>query len=98
MSQPHDVLVVLSHERKYPLHANALARNSVLFANILTEPNAAKLSNKAKSAGIKIRWQVELVEMESEKYPAGRLELVVSIAHFRSNCRLVLMMMTLSRN
>lgn len=78
MSQPHDVLVVLSHERKYPLHANALARNSVFFANILTEPNAAKLSNKAKAAGIKTRWQVELVEMESDRYPAGRLELIVS--------------------
>ncbi|KAF2438433.1 hypothetical protein P171DRAFT_398398 [Karstenula rhodostoma CBS 690.94] len=76
MNQPHDVQVVLSHDRKYPFHASTLARSSVFFASMLTEPSAARLSTKAKNAGITKRWLVELVEMPSTQYPAGQLELV----------------------
>ncbi|KAF1970952.1 hypothetical protein BU23DRAFT_537123 [Bimuria novae-zelandiae CBS 107.79] len=75
MNQPHDVQVVLSHDRKYPFHASTLARNSIFFAKLLTEPQAAKLSTKAKAAGM-ARWLVELVEMNSTKHPAGQLALV----------------------
>lgn len=78
MNQAHDVQVVLKHDQKYSFHANSLARSSILFAELLTEPNAAKLSNRAKSAGIKTRWMVELVELATDKYPAGKLALVVS--------------------
>ena len=79
MSQPHDVLVVLRHDRKYPFHASVLARNSIFFSNLLTEPNAAKLNSKAKSAGIMTRWLVELVEMPTGNHPAGQMDLVVSV-------------------
>jgi hypothetical protein len=78
MNQPHDVQVVLSHDRQYTFHASVLARNSVFFADHLTERNAARLSNKAKNAGITKRWIVELVEMPSDQHPAGQLDLIVS--------------------
>ncbi|KAJ4356767.1 phospholipid-translocating ATPase rsb1 [Didymosphaeria variabile] len=76
MNQPHDVQIVLSHDRKYPFHASTLARSSVLFADMLTEPSAARLSTKAKYVGISRRWVVELVEMPTAQYPAGQLELI----------------------
>lgn len=82
MNQPHDVQVVLSRDRKYPFHANTLARSSVFFANMLTEPSAARLSTRAKNAGITKRWLVELVEMPCLQYPAGQLELIVSLPDF----------------
>lgn len=80
MNQPHDVQIVLSHDRKYPFHASTLGRSSIFFANLLTEPNAARLNAKAKYVGINTRWLLELVEMPTAKHPAGRLELVVSLA------------------
>lgn len=80
MNQPEDVEVVLAHDRHYKFHASVLARNSTLFAGILTEPYAVKLSNKAKNAGIKTRWMIELTALPSSENPAGRLELVVSSA------------------
>ena len=78
MNQPQDVQIVLSHDRKYQFHASTLARSSIFFANLLTEPNAARLNAKAKSAGINTRWMVELTSMACDKYPAGELELIVS--------------------
>ncbi|KAF2793979.1 hypothetical protein K505DRAFT_243134 [Melanomma pulvis-pyrius CBS 109.77] len=76
MNQPEDVEVVLAHDRHYKFHANVLARNSTLFAGILTEPYAVKLSNKAKNAGITTRWMIELTTLPSSENPAGKLELV----------------------
>lgn len=78
MNQAEDVEVVLAHKRRYKFHSGTLARNSTLFARMLTEPNAAKMSNKARSAGIKIRWMVQLTKLPCTQYPAGLLELVVS--------------------
>ncbi|KAJ4290548.1 phospholipid-translocating ATPase rsb1 [Kalmusia sp. IMI 367209] len=76
MNQAHDVSVVLDHEHKYSFHSGTLARSSTLFAELFTEPNAAKLSLRARQAGIKTRWLVELKEMPSVDHPAGRLDLV----------------------
>ncbi|KAH7378264.1 hypothetical protein BKA66DRAFT_421489 [Pyrenochaeta sp. MPI-SDFR-AT-0127] len=76
MNQAEDVEVILGHERRYKFHSGTLARSSTLFADMLTEPNAAKLSSRAKNAGIKIRWMIELTRLPSEQYPAGCLELV----------------------
>ena len=78
MNQAEDVEVILGHKRRYKFHSGTLARSSTLFADMLTEPNAAKLSNRARSAGIKIRWMIELTRLPCEQYPAGCLELVVS--------------------
>lgn len=83
MNQPHDVEVVLSRDRKYPFHASTLARSSVLFASLLTEQSAVRLSSKAKAAGVAKRWLFELVEMPSAQYPAGQLELIVSCLNTR---------------
>jgi hypothetical protein len=77
MNQAEDVEVILGHKRHYRFHSGTLARNSTLFAEMLTEPNAAKLSNRARSAGIKIRWMIELTRLPSDQYPAGTLDLVV---------------------
>ncbi|KAL5386915.1 hypothetical protein DPSP01_003931 [Paraphaeosphaeria sporulosa] len=76
MNQPHDVEIILSHDRKYPFHASTLARSSVFFASMLTETSAARLSTKAKNAGVTKRWLIELIEMPSAQYPAGQLELI----------------------
>jgi hypothetical protein len=77
MNQAEDVEVILGHKRRYKFHSGTLARNSTFFADLLTEPNAAKLSNRARSAGVKIRWMIELTSLPSEACPAGCLELVV---------------------
>ncbi|KAF2028291.1 hypothetical protein EK21DRAFT_114059 [Setomelanomma holmii] len=76
MNQAEDVEVILGHQRRYKFHSGTLARNSTLFADMLTEPNAVKLSNRARGAGIKIRWMIELTRLPSESNPAGCLELV----------------------
>ncbi|CAN9355727.1 unnamed protein product [Alternaria alternata] len=76
MNQAEDVEVILGHKRRYKFHSGTLARNSTLFADMLTEPNAAKLNNRARNAGIKTRWMIELKELPSEQQPAGRLGLV----------------------
>jgi hypothetical protein len=80
MNQAEDVVVVLAHDRHYKFHSGTLARNSTLLAEMLTKPNAVKLSNKAKSAGIVVNWMIELQDLPCDEYPAGRLGLVVSIA------------------
>jgi hypothetical protein len=77
MNQAEDVEVILGHKCRYRFHSGTLARNSTLFAEMLTEPNAVKLSNRARNAGIKIRWMIELARLPSEQYPAGILQLVV---------------------
>tara|TARA_R110002003_G_scaffold104_19_gene8334 strand:+ start:16032 stop:16415 length:384 start_codon:yes stop_codon:yes gene_type:complete len=79
MNQAEDVEVILGHKRRYKFHSGTLARNSTLFADMLTEPNAAKLSNRARNAGIKVRWMIELTKLPSQGDPAGRLELVVCV-------------------
>jgi hypothetical protein len=83
MNQAEDVEIVLGYERRYKFHSGTLARNSTLFADMLTEPNAVKMSNKAKNAGIKIRWMIELTRLPSEQYPAGTLELLVRLGASR---------------
>lgn len=86
MNQAEDVEVILAHDRRYKFHSGTLARNSTFFADLLIEPLAAKLSSKAKNAGIKIKWMVELTGMPTDQRPAGVLELVVSspILHYAS--------------
>jgi hypothetical protein len=79
MNQAEDVEIVLSHRRRYKFHSGTLARNSTWFADNLSESNAARLNGRAKSAGIKIRWMVHLVELPSQHNPAGVLALVVCI-------------------
>jgi hypothetical protein len=78
MNQAEDVGIVLGHKNYYKFHSGTLIRNSTLLAGMLTEPNAVKLSGRAKEAGITIRWMVELANLPCDEYPAGRLELVVS--------------------
>ena len=78
MNQAEDVEVIIGHKRRYKFHSGTLARNSTFFADMLTEPNAAKLSNRARNAGIKIRWMIELKGLPTKQCPAGCLELVVS--------------------
>ena len=79
MNQAEDVEIVLGYERHYKFHSGTLARNSPLFADMLTELNAAHLSSRARNAGIKIRWMIELTCLPCDKYPAGRFELIVSL-------------------
>lgn len=78
MNQPEDVEVILSPEKRYQFHSSVLARNSDLFKSLLTERNAAKLCKRARNAGIKVRWMIELTKLPDDQDPAGRLELVVS--------------------
>ena len=85
MNQAEDVEVVLAHDRRYKFHSGTLARNSTLLADLLIEPSATKLSNRAKNAGIKIRWMIELKELPSDKHPAGILDLVVSLRNLEPN-------------
>jgi hypothetical protein len=77
MNQAEDVEVILGRQRRYKFHSGTLARNSTLFAGMLSERNAAKLNSRARSAGIKIRWVIELTRLPDQHYPAGCLELVV---------------------
>ncbi|KAF1848640.1 uncharacterized protein K460DRAFT_334981 [Cucurbitaria berberidis CBS 394.84] len=76
MNQAEDVEVILGRERRYKFHSGTLARSSTLFADMLTEPNAAKLNSRARNAGIKVRWMIELTRLPCSQYPAGCLELV----------------------
>lgn len=77
MDQDEDVEIVLGHKRRYKFHSGTLARNSTLFAEMLTESQAVQLNGQAKSAGIKIKWLVELTHLPSDAFPAGNLQLVV---------------------
>lgn len=77
MNQAEDVEIILGHKRRYKFHSGTLARNSTLFAEMLSERNAARLNNRAKNAGVKIRWMIELSRLPDEEYPAGWLDLVV---------------------
>jgi hypothetical protein len=77
MNQDEDVEIVLGHKRRYKFHSGTLARNSTLFAEMLTEPKAASLSGEAKRAGIRLKWMIELTHLPSENFPAGVLQLVV---------------------
>lgn len=55
-----DVLIIISPEQQYHLHANTLRSQSELFRNLLTPDTAARLSAKARKAGVQLRWRVEL--------------------------------------
>lgn len=94
MNQAEDVEIILGHKRRYKFHSGTLARNSTLFAEMLSERNAAKLNSRARSAGIKIRWMIELTRLPDEEFPAGCLELVVrkvkagGLRHLESTRRL----------
>ncbi|KAF2748232.1 hypothetical protein M011DRAFT_525878 [Sporormia fimetaria CBS 119925] len=78
MDQPEDVEVILTDDRRYHFHSSVLARNSSLLASLLTEQTAAKLGPKAKTAGVKIRWMIELKKNPHDVDLTGRawLELV----------------------
>ncbi|KAF2276507.1 uncharacterized protein EI97DRAFT_377350 [Westerdykella ornata] len=77
MNQPEDVEVILTYDRRYVFHSSVLARCSTFLASLLTERTAATLSSKARNAGIKLRWMLELTQAPDEDHPAGQLELVV---------------------
>ena len=79
MNQAEDVEVILGHKRRYQFHSGTLARSSTLLADMLTESKAVKLKKRAKSAGIKVRWMIELTRLPCDEYPAGCLELVVRL-------------------
>jgi hypothetical protein len=85
MNQPEDVEVIMDRKHRYKFHSGTLARNSTLLADMLTEPNAAKLNNRAKSASVTIRWMIQLAQLPCDRYPGGRLELVVSFVVAWSN-------------
>ena len=55
-----DVLVVLSPNRTYNLHATMLRHSSNFFAGLIREETGAKLSSKAKNSGVKTRFYIEL--------------------------------------
>ncbi|KAF2729805.1 hypothetical protein EJ04DRAFT_587753 [Polyplosphaeria fusca] len=73
MDQPEDVQVILSPNHKYKLHSGVLTRNSTLFADLLNERHGAQLSTRAKTAGVKTRWMIELQELQSDEFPGGKL-------------------------
>lgn len=77
MDQAEDVEVILGHRRRYKFHSGTLARNSTLFAEFLSERKAVQLNSRARNAGIKIRWMIEMDRLPDELNPAGRLRLVV---------------------
>jgi hypothetical protein len=77
MNQAEDVEVILAHNRQYKFHSGTLARSSKLLSGMLTEQNAARLCTKAKNAGVRTRWMIELKSLPSTLYPAGQLGLVV---------------------
>jgi len=79
MNQVEDVEIGLGHNRRYKFHSGTLARNSTLFADMLTEANAAKLNSRARYAGVSVRWLIELIRLPDDEYPAGRLALVVRL-------------------
>ncbi|KAF2197990.1 hypothetical protein GQ43DRAFT_474960 [Delitschia confertaspora ATCC 74209] len=74
--EPEDVEISLGVGRRYKLHSGVLARNSTLFAEFLTEANAAKLAPRAKSAGVTTRRMIELQKLPSDDNPAGKLGVV----------------------
>jgi len=78
MDSPPDVQIMLSSNLTLNLHANTLARCSGFFKEHLTERHAAKLNNKAKKGGVRIRWMFEL-EKPTDEHPMGFLKKVVSI-------------------
>ncbi|KAH8696964.1 hypothetical protein GQ44DRAFT_788189 [Phaeosphaeriaceae sp. PMI808] len=76
MDQAEDVEIILTSDRRYKFHSGTLARNSTMFAGMLTEQNGAKLNSKATLMGIKVRWMIQLTRLPSEHFPGGSLELV----------------------
>lgn len=82
MNHVEDVEIVLTHDKRFKFHSATLIRNSTKLASMLTEQNAAKLSNKARNAGIRVKWLVELKKEPDQTHPAGLLDLVVSILKF----------------
>ena len=56
-----------------------LLSQRTIIAGMLTEQNAAKLSNRARNANVHTRWMVELKHLPDREHPAGLMGLVVSI-------------------
>ena len=77
MSQmPADVEIVFTNKQQYKLHSHVLTRHSTRFSEWLTEANAAKLSSKAKTAKVAIKWRLMLTKPPTENNP-GVLSLMV---------------------
>ena len=55
-----DVLVTLTPFKEFQLHSNVLRRLSSTFADLLNEGIAAKLTAKAITAGVVIRYGLQL--------------------------------------
>ncbi|KAF2113962.1 hypothetical protein BDV96DRAFT_600711 [Lophiotrema nucula] len=73
---PEDVEIILAHDRKYKFHAAQLARGSTFFSDMLSAQNAKRLGKKAEFAGINTKWVVKLTERDTDRNPAGKLELL----------------------
>ena len=70
------VAVVITKERVYHLHQWVLRRFSPVFAGLLADGYAAKLSDEARSHGASIRFRVDLLGLEGGD--CGRFERRVS--------------------
>lgn len=80
-----DVLVIITHTRRYKLHSAVLRRSSPTLVALLDESPAADLSKYAKKKGVTTRYRLQLVENPN----AGiRVNGVLSPDHFL--CRILL--------
>lgn len=70
-----DVQIMLSPIRVLRLHSDVLKGTSSVFKQLLTNENAAVLSNKTKAAGFRLRHHIELVGATPELI--GRLRAIV---------------------
>jgi hypothetical protein len=73
-----DVLVVLSANRQYQLHARTLRMHSDLFRRLLAEEHSTKLSSRAKKEGVKVQFRIELQLPRDDAHGVGRFVLRVS--------------------
>jgi hypothetical protein len=75
-----DVLIMLSSDKIFQLHAEMLRRHSKFFRDRLKD-GGATLSSNAKRNGETVRWRFDMVERPGfGEDGAGMLERVVSLA------------------
>lgn len=66
--QDGDVRVIISGSRQYQLHSAILKSNSPVFAELLDDENAARLSSKAIKRGVRTRFRIIMVENTSNEH------------------------------
>lgn len=88
-----DVLIMLSPDKEFQLHAEMLRRHSKFFRDRLSD-GGATLSSSAKRSGETVRWRFDMVQRPSDgEDGAGTIERVVSLPcrvfnEFRSQVRI----------